>query len=1548
MKTPSVIFLTEQGKRTGAKTVKNLWLYEFYPGVIVEYVNPAQIRVDGNAADFFSTKDLVIIDTEDFETEFDLSGVVYANGVTTLSTGGAWPTTCVGGVVGKRSIADAEVIKYGTVRNQVDASKLTEHVAGDMEVVLENSTGKYYDLENESGIFYRRVYQGVTTSVSSGAPTSIITIPAGGFGVNDLRGEYFRFLNGPYQGRRYSIISNTANTVTIYASIPDAVHGAGEGYNYIIDIAHKVYVKFFAGYKDITDFTADRMLYHGGMVYQDSIRHDRYTRQLTFRVMGFLKELDYYQASGITEANGYLPRIGGLKIDGYQESNMTITGRKALKYSFNSESGISGVDVIEIHASHGGMESNWPGPGLYVLRFVPPNDFNWDNYFSGVEGTYYTTIAGAGQTRLDGLHCDITIETRPDRYPLDVTMLLVHVDEEFRPSTYGRITLEYDEGVPLDIVPFFHRIIANLPGDGAYREEGRLSSSDKSSSSLLNNNNNEYYFGSAQPFAGIAFWLYNEFAGVINYTVQYSLGDGIWSADIFGSCVDETGGFKESGRLRWGTIEDWTSTNLTVGNVAYGNLYWIKLQRTSGAGNVSLIRAHRLPYIIGADEDTISFEIELRYLPKESKEDSVVIRENADGSYSACAWRQNLMLETVVQELLELRGYLPARRTLGDFMISSDAKFIGYLGRCPRFSYPYKVRSIFWDEVTEYLFVGVGPELWKVSRDTDFEFVGNVLDLAPVGGVTYGSNLWDLRLFEIKRLARFTDAFEDDGIVGIAWEPNTPNNWGHWTPPTFYKPKVTPFITFWSDGNTIDARNDALWWEIDFNFWNGEVHFRRGEFRLGGTDYLDFGQLTAGSGYGENLTCPTPTLVMCLNQDNQVDPIDIHTCEGLIGNPVSLILSIKDQSYGFGREKHRVYNAGPGHYKINDTGGTVYDILKELNIRWTMGQKGCVEFDNVQGNLQAMRGFFYASLVNPTVTTPGGSALIYTDHTTHTITSDAMFYSTNDQVTSWFTKLEGALWNSIIYMAHVHWWDDGVNEISYSYLSRKASGDGFFYSWTTAFGWDQTTMSFTPDQAALLYAGVAAIPLNENGDAIYLGHTRKSFAFWYTITGWLWNMNFDVTYWNGAAWVQFPWWAMWPGWPNAVNHYELPRDWVPNNVNGVTLYWIKIEVSGYVSGTATMTTCGIAHEVLWDSQDMGGYLWDDTAQQWNWKAAGYFKYYHFLEIIWKPDEERIYGAAFNRNDGNEIADTEPFQYFIFILDLSDLPNTTIFFTNAGTNFSYNKTHQTKAFMHNTVDDYIYACVCDLRRREKTPILTKMNWAGAPNPLNWQRLASVERGFDIPHALVHGTSDGEIYGITDDGEDQYLFLWWNEYHPRVDIVDFEDLTIREALNLCAEYMMDYCLDVNPRNQALMVPRSRTAPSMNLFAQHVMEITGRRPWKHWYQGVMINWEDPVKETSGTEKIGIFHEQTKPLTISNQLIQNRHIAGVLGLTAYAYFIVKRDEIEAKLEHLVQLELLDEIIFYVASRFTDISEESAWIINEIDFDPAGDNIKLLGVENV
>jgi len=336
-------------------------------------------------------------------------------------------------------------------------------------------------------------------------------------------------------------------------------------------------------------------------------------------------------------------------------------------------------------------------------------------------------------------------------------------------------------------------------------------------------------------------------------------------------------------------------------------------------------------------------------------------------------------------------------------------------------------------------------------------------------------------------------------------------------------------------------------------------------------------------------------------------------------------------------------------------------------------------------------------------------------------------------------------------------------------------------------------------------------------------------------------------------------------------------------------------------------------------------------------AIGNEIYCTILDLIYNENDDTIHGCLLDRSD---------FDYHYFIYDVS---NDKLYTSQIGNGFTFDENRQIKEFIYNSDDNKIYAAIVDLRDKKETAFLISAEFtppSGAPDgseiTLTFETNI-VNNEYDISQIIC---ANGVLYGITQ--PNCYFFQYDESFEPFIFLNDSKEDNFRECLDDLAQ-MLNMIHSIGPERKFYLKGRESQKDSTTIYEESNYILDSMQPirsWQHRYDGVEVEWENPMTGEKGVERQGIFGWQRRILKIKNRFIQYPQLAKLIAEIYDDFFSDSRLELQFRISPLWQLDNRDRFQFSHSVNRFDFSALLWWIISEINYDFWGGEMEIKALE--
>ena len=950
----------------------------------------------------------------------------------------------------------------------------------------------------------------------------------------------------------------------------------------IFDSGQVMWVRIWTGYKN----SSDRILYFSGIVDNDSLESDRANRTFRCTAYGHLKELERYPGYRICNTNGELVKINGLTIKQYVPNSNPQERVCKLKYRPFNHSALANFDIKQVSAD---IEE-----GIKLFEFRYPHYFRFDRGpWTSISSTSDLDAngdiklyakGGSGDNKF--ILVNFGTSSQLKEFPPEDEEIFLHIEGQFtrEVKNKGKAILQFDDGEETPLKPYFQRILNYDNAAGTYTDVAdKTASPAEDEITILQTTDDALIIIAPERFWGMKFRFQTPFADA-TLEIKYSVGGENWSAtmnDANNGLEDNTNGFSQDGDITWQSANGWRPNTLIIDSSTFYQGYMIRIKKTSSTGTCKVDEIRRIIRCRGKNNDFLDLYVNLSNLSIQETEEDIIIKE--DPNWVAGTWYQNVAIKTIVRDALQRANYYDTDQAIDEIRFALTNPTLNIFGRPPKYNYSKKPGALFID--TDYIYIGIGNELWRLKEDGLFEFLAEFIT-TPIEEIKYQ---------EIIRIEKSGNIIYS--LVRGRYD-------------TYSRGRETVFAECRYDLSSGQIEQDIL------SGASGECSFRSG---LVVANYPDSGYKRAigieavnpTDLEGENIVFPFKQFITAAETNNDYN---FYLTLGLFEQDDNSFTIIENT--GNGRKSASYYKTRTGYAHLESEPKSNESDLPPIGLRFTLGQMGCILWYETANtfifptSLDGLNPFWF--LTNAT------QSIVY-----------AKFFK------EYQLPMAGFIDVNMIYLAQTIWWDKD-QEKSPTYLSKYAI-TGKARDWQKVFFQDNAGGSYTEITNAMNNnSGNQTVDQN---DIIYLGSDKPFTAAEILRSASDLVADFQIEYWNGSAWAQ-------PDQDDdilgltGIIQWGMPFDWAKDsfdNIMGTSLdstdrYWARINVTNYTSGSLTMTGLYNKWTALWDSihDNSGDY---DTCS--------------ILWMVKNPNENTIHGSMFER-DENAVHGFE-FIYFVFDL-----------------------------------------------------------------------------------------------------------------------------------------------------------------------------------------------------------------------------------------------------------------------------------------------------------
>jgi len=1601
MQTVSNEFEQAQLENVVGKHFAYLYFYKRWSGRVISISNEygdCVITIDGDARNFFSIGDVIVASFDNLNTEHIVITVIYKSTSYTTEIL-IWGATLYTNLPGKDYIYKKfEATEYvldngiGDIRKNFEDNDFgnLRPFQLNLSLIDDGSEFKLSGTKLNPGFFFR---DSIVTQISGVATTGSLTKIQLEETIRDIW-DYrvilesnIKFIDGGAKGAEEKIVVVNTIEKAVYIKDIDYADVLSVGDTVAIQIQSKYLVKLIFGLKNHLE--NDKMNVFFGVLYSKNIVQAN--KRIDLICYSLIKDFDEEYAFQVSNVSNKLSKIPGIIVIDYDVGNNLAVKERlvGVKYDFpagNLQS-VTGIDIVEISSNTGTISR--------LLRFRKKDWFQW----SGGSWTQISIDSEATTlTASDGSY--IKVDSRIADYAATDAEDLVFINAKSKMDlselSRGPAGLIIDGGDVQQLFSKFFRIWVDI----SY-VAGTIGN-DVDINDVVNDTPIEIisttvgswavYIGLTQKFGGFRIkGLRQKGVSLSNLVWEYSLPFGN-DPNCFTplTVVDGTSGFSKDGTVTWVIPDDW-GKKAKVGVGTDFHMYWIRIRST-----VAVITKREVDTVspiiicIGKDGDVFSLESDYTQLNSDDLEDDLIIKLNEDGTdYELAVWKQCVRVVDLYTQLIEKSGYSVNFQQLETGLIDWNSKVLNVWGK--PFSAEKRMPSAMCvgeGECEGYIFACFNNAIYRLKGyeyewellfacDINYKlhaiyYYDHVFEELPgykyyllavgFGNVTPSGSLdgEDYRIQPKQILLRIDNPHTDDYYVTVDYidDGGKIND-------------VTPYST--GDG-LIDNK---------FLFRGGmtttdeQVAIRN---LIGSSDYF----LWVGSGlnyafraeniaiFYSQLVIRLLTLVSIASAGEDIDYDKI----GIFDFPVTTHVAVPDVVLPV--------TVDPGYYRVYVLADyPPHDDIRDLAFRYSLGQDGgfCkiyfpllsdvfpLHITGIYGQkpdpnavdwTHRCRTFIYQGLgyyggSNPNSMQcsnnlgyglefsavhngPDGSTLYFFART-ELLCANQMKYE------DWSEKdyiLQGVYLDYYIGVLHGDpepTQKEIVNEKRIEAITARNKTRSHRLNTTQLVIWhyDYSTTTWAEKDADVSFT------VREN-DEIIIADNRK-FSEIYLETSNLLNSPVTITCYqsNGSG----GWWTVYDNTYTiySTNHsnnqlleFAMHRFWLIDdgaggNVNDMFIYRIVIDDNPAGDWGFDVDHISIFRREIWSNLD--SYYISGTDMLYDYVP---------LELICNATDGHLYGCLANQLD---------LTYHIFCLKNLE---TRLLSSDIG--FNYMETvqlssftggdseMQPKGFVVNEIDGYVYFVACDMKYQRKAAQLWRGKYNNLTGIIDCEKLTDIVYGeWDCPTKLCY--SDNKIYGFTGPNKG-YFWEWSDKFYIRIPIANFGSKTVKESL-MDVGQLMNVITLVDEEAVTIMRKRLDDRPTMDKEwnSQQIVNIPFIRESEGQADGVVINWDDG--EHSGFLEFGSTGLGNDIISVDNQLIMFHHIAYIVGMILWNFYVKRRRELEGTSIFLYQHQLFDviKIQFSLLKYENQLDDFLLWQIKSMIVSWKRKNINFILLEN-
>ena len=1008
---------------------------------------------------------------------------------------------------------------------------------------------------------------------------------------------------------------------------------------------------------------------------------------------------------------------------------------------------------------------------------------------------------------------------------------------------------------------------------------------------ILNANSDEILIIAPEIFYGLIVRLTSTFsAGDLSF--YYSTGANTWSSEFTPDTEGTSDFTDEEGRIIWGELDGWEVNDIIIDANTHYRGFMIKIKRDSATGNCYMGEMKRLVRLIGESGDILTMEVNQDEIPVVDAFDEIIIAyDDVEESWGWAMWYQQASLNTILEKMLDSSYYTTAKRSVTVMKKSTASSVFNIWGHSPEVNHKLHSTAVYYHSSSGYLYMGLGGsywcELWRTKLDGEWEFLSRI------------ENEWMSKGSEFE----IADIYVTVDVWFVVRERHGVYHDGV---------KFNYFLYYFDlTGMTLNLSSTPSTFRESYS---GQLSIRNGERYEGdsGNWWSSIGQLGTSTpqfgNHGENVCIPfrqllNPGVANNANQLQKADNLD-SDCD-LTHYLFRFYFAVWFTADRTGLR----YWTPMGYYAISDVAFDVTEgAVGDLEFGFDYGQRGSYLFNQTELNGYTFQEF-----------TDAGSLTAHRFYglgsTNQAKYEKMMLYgSQNIPICSALHDNEND-----IFFGHTRWVDVGDDIRSYSYITKfKATG----VIDASAVMHDSTTGGFT-EQTDNWNNDPTSMPnMNEVGDIIYIGLEFKRFRSVYVEMNGV-HGTYAYEYWNGSSWVtleDIPANNI----PDDIVCWSIPNDWAQTTVNGSDpQYYIRIRQTG--AANQGWSDAYILEYCLWDSEE-------DTGNEAMMP----------VNMAFNPYDSNLYGCMFNRL----TTGTYPFQWSFFACDMGATPgfSETVYHSRTGTNFTFNASFLMKDFQYNADDNTVYFVMENRRYDDRSSFVAKAS-GSASSPTMTK--VGTPRENEWGQHFLHITSTGVMYGATK--ENNVFWEYNDEFYPRVDIAKFDENSNYKNILESVVLIMNYYMFIHSDRTIDLFVRDTVNGTIALdWSTNLINTPPEfEYWEHKYDGIVVDWKDPISGLSGSKKRGFTNWLKKVLNISDTLIQSSHLADLIAADNYTYFNqyrIKASRIRTLF--LTQLELIDKFTIFIPANIMDIDNTKEFLIDQIRINRSQKQLELSGVE--
>ncbi len=1579
------------------------YIYKQWVGRIVTY-GTGTIAIKGNATEFLSVGDKVIVSCKSLNTEYTIDTRSYNSSTcNTTITFIESSTVFTANVAGKDYIYKKFIVTRYLNKDIGDIRKSFEN--GDFgsirpyQINLSFISDKdEFDLigtPSNPELFFKDMLVTTVIAVAANGSNTRITVSSddlSAYNSNLLLEYYVNIINGDGRNLRSKIIGITAASgyIDVEGDWTTILKAAD---TICISMQNRFMIKLLFEMKGSID---SRINVFFGIIYPKNVTLAN--RRIDVIAYSLIKDLDVDYSFQVSDkfVNGIqnFPNIPGITIYSYDQGDRVSTNEEVVgvQYKFPSSDlrGVTGVEIIRA--------SSDTGLGARILRYKRPNTFQWDGgdwVEVATDSTEINLAASDGST----ITCNFRVADYQQSDAEDLIFMTAENKYDIVPGNRGPAGIKVGDG---GIVQLFSRLF-RIWVDDNYVAGTVYPLTDVLANALppyeivpVTTNEVAIYFGLIQKFGAM------EFRGLTvpgnsisseNLTWEYSLASGTDPSCFRAlTVVDGTNGFSQDGVISW-NIPDNHGMKAKIGASTEFHMYYIRLRIAAGAANFSKVYYEIVPYTtaFGSKNDVFTFKHDWHRLSSKNElSDDIIIKLDTDGATLVPAiWKQCVRVIDVLDQLIDKSGYgVDITRATG--LIELSQPTLNVWGK-PGFSEERKPTAVCVGSgtCTGYVFACFKNEIICLASIDD--------EWKKIGEVDFCYTLHSIQYFEVTE-----DAALRHFILAIGYRDTIPpasiDEASYYEQPEQIMVRIDgvddldtsslSFVITANGGNTISGTY--------FSAGNGlydTLHL----IRSGAHDYVlnwngsdvyihTVGNVKDDAGLSlwwhctENIYIPFRQLLLIINR------YAINGTKDLQFDVAHLYYRTLEEDDVLDTLIPAFVN--PGYYNIlNDTNTP----QSEMALRYSIGQRGGynkVQFPVGTGTeeygiygyipydiggtwLDAVRvGVCQAIFHGDTAITesvgnsgsgmrPQGSwGSQDIGFAARTLLLDALQLTPNVNESDY-----------IIQSVYDDWYQNYVfadkriipcNKSIELTTLRETVGSSFLPTDSEIWFWDNSASTWTSVNKNW------SVPVTLDQNDILLFADKRRFARLF-IDYEILSTTIDLTDSDFSVGDLFG-----DGYEFSSSITEgLYEEWYPEYLNDV------LTGGGVGSGT-TILDYPMMKFWLRNNYNPGGGPNITGKYIFRLKQTGTGSLRINLakftrRQLWSNmgiDVENSYGWTFHAESGTYglnydyvplelcwdqgdyiygcLLDQVNRDYSIFAHGIvsqyttGDLPELTAMSIEQITDPEM----QLVGFVYNPDDGYVYFVATDRKYQRKTAQLWKAKYSGTAWTIT--KLTDIVAGeWDCPVKLIY--VDGKICGFTGPHKN-YFWEWSDSFYLRLPVANFGNKKIREIADKMCE-IMNLTMVIDEQAKTITRKRMEDDPETNINwdKKVIVNIEFIRESDAQVDGVSVNWQ--LGEYSGVETVGENTLSSEILTINNEYVFFPQVARIIAEQLWRFFVQKRREIEGTIIFMYQHQLFDVATINLADvpmrTLYNVESTTQWLLKNMTVSFKRKNIRFVVLEN-